>query len=300
MTYLKSGFVTVIGRPNVGKSTLLNRFVGEKVVIMSDKPQTTRNSVKCIMNGEDYQIVFLDTPGIHKPKTKLGDYMVKSALATLEEVEVIVLLMEAMEKPGPGDQFIFDLVKEVDTPVILALNKSDLVSKDYQKEYKDKYMELAEELGISDVVEISALNGQNTDLLLYSILNYLPEGPKYFPDDMITEQPERVIVAEFIREKILNNTYDEVPHGIAVDIDAFEERDNGLVYIGATIYCDKKSHKQIIIGNQGKMLKKIGTEARKDIETFLGTRVYLELWIKVKEDWRNKKPYLNQFGYEEL
>ncbi len=297
---MKSGFVTIIGRPNVGKSTLLNRFIGEKVVIMSDKPQTTRNSIKCILTKEDYQIVFLDTPGIHKPKNKLGEHMVGSAVGTLQEVDVAVILMEASEKPGPGDQYIFDLASRIDCPKILALNKVDLATKEYQLSYRDQYEEMAEAAGIDKVLRISALYGTDTDDLLNLIVAELQPGPKFFPDDMITEQPERMVVAELIREKVLHNTYDEVPHGIAVDIDRYEERPNGLVYIAATIHCEKKSHKHIILGSGGSLLKKIGTEARKDIEGFLATRVYLELWVKINEDWRNKKTNLNQFGYDEL
>lgn len=294
---MKSGFVAVVGRPNVGKSTLLNRLIGEKVVIMSNKPQTTRNSIKCILTTDDYQIIFLDTPGIHKPKNKLGEYMVKSAFASLEEVDAVIVMLECEKKIGPGDLYILESVKNIGTPVILCINKIDTLSKDEFDERIEKYYSLKEEYGFDEIITISAKFGDNVEKLLSTVVNNLEEGPMYFPDDMIIEQPERLIVSEFIREKILELTYDEVPHGIAVEVDEMKERDSGVVYIAATIHCERKSHKHIIVGKNGRMLKKIGSESRKDIENLLGTRVFLDLWVKINEDWRNKKSSLNQFGY---
>ncbi len=294
---MKSGFVAIIGRPNVGKSTLLNRLIGEKVVIMSDKPQTTRNSIKCILTEKDFQIVFLDTPGIHKPKNKLGEYMVKAAYGTLEEVDAVLFMTECDKKMGPGDEYILESLKEVETPVILVINKVDQLSKEALAERMTLYQEWADTYHLDEVIPISAKEGENVDRLLQVVLSHLEEGPQYFPDDMITEQPERVIIAELIREKILKNTYDEVPHGIAVEVDQVKERDNGVVYVQATIYCEKKSHKHIIIGNNGQMLKKVGSEARMDVQALLGAPVFLDLWVKVNEDWRNKSKSLNQFGY---
>ncbi|WP_427339557.1 GTPase Era [Caloranaerobacter sp. DY30410] len=292
----KSGFVSVIGRPNVGKSTLLNCIVGEKVSIISNKPQTTRNKIQCVYTGDDYQVIFLDTPGIHKPKNKLGEYMVKVAKDTLNEVDVVVLMVDNSLKIGPGDKYILEQIKNVKTPKILLINKIDKIkSSDI-----DIIVENYKSIGIfEEIIPISALNGVGIGKFLEIIKEYLPEGPKYFPDDMITDQPERLIIAEIIREKALHNLEQEVPHGIAVEIDLIRKReDKDIVDVNATIYCEKESHKGIIIGKGGKKLKTIGKEARIDIERLLGSKVYLDIWVKVKKDWREKENLLRQLGYK--
>lgn len=292
----KSGFVTIIGRPNVGKSTLINRIIGEKIAIMSDKPQTTRNKIQCVYTQEDYQIVFLDTPGIHKPKHKLGQYMVNVAKDTLKEVDVVLFLVEDGVSIGPGDQYIMDQLKDIDTPVILAINKIDKMNQQSLNELYNKY----EESKIFDnIVAISALEGANLGNLVNLIVSYLPEGPKYFPEYMVTDQPERLIVGELIREKILHYIDEEIPHGVAVEIISMRKRDDkDIVDISATIYCEKQSHKGIIIGKGGRKLKGIGKSARQDIERLLGSKIYLELWVKVKEDWRNTDSMLRNLGYD--
>lgn len=292
----KSGFVTIIGRPNVGKSTLMNQLIGEKIAIISDKPQTTRNRIQCIYNGNDFQIVFLDTPGIHKPKHKLGEYMVKVASDTLKEVDVVLFVVDEGNKIGPGDKFIMDQLESIKTPIILVMNKIDKVK---QEEFNILY-EAYKETGLfHDIIGISALEGANLNSLIQKISELLPEGPPYFPAEMITDQPERVIVAEIIREKILNYTDQEVPHGIAVEVTMMKEREGkDIVDIDATIYCERKSHKGIIIGKGGRKLKGIGKSAREDIEALLGSKVYLELWVKIKEDWRNSASTIKGFGYD--
>lgn len=291
----KSGFIAIIGRPNVGKSTLLNQILGEKMVIISSKPQTTRNVIRCVHTTEKAQMVFLDTPGIHKPKNKLGQRMVDSALSSLKEVDLILFLMDDVEEPGPGDRFILDLLKDVKTPKLLVLNKIDLYKKD---ELLRKIDMMKEWTIFEEIVPISADRGENVDRLLQLMEDQLPEGPMYFPPDTITEQPEKVIIAELIREKALQSLDEEVPHGIAVEILSMKERKGGgLVDIEATIYTEKKSHKGIIIGKGGSMLKKIGTKARRDMENLLGIQVNLQIWVKVKEDWRDKDFDLRNFGY---
>lgn len=291
----KSGFVTIIGRPNVGKSTLMNQLIGQKIAIMSDKPQTTRNRIQTIITNEDGQIIFIDTPGIHKPKHKLGEYMNKTAITTLNEVDVILWLVEPDDKVGRGDNFILELLKDVKTPVFLVVNKTDTIVNDKILEviqaYKDKF-------NFEEIIPISALNGHNTNIILDEIYKRLEPGPQFYPEDMITDQPERQLIAELIREKVLKNMEQEIPHGVAVVIDQIEERNGGsLMDIDATIICEKDSHKGMIIGKQGSMLKIIGTQARLDIEHLLGTKANLKLWVKIKKDWRDSEFLLKNYGY---
>jgi len=292
----KSGFVTIVGRPNVGKSTLMNRFAGEKIAIISEKPQTTRNSIKAVVTEETSQIIFIDTPGMHKPKTKLGEYMVSVVQESLNEVDIVLFLVEATDaEPGAGDQYIAEQLRNLKTPVFLLINKIDLVKKEQLLYVIDNYKNL---MDFEAIIPVSAANGEGIDIVLNEIRKKLPEGPKYFPDDMLTDQPEKAIVAELIREKILMFLSDEVPHGVGVEVLSFKERPNkNLIDISATIYCEKNSHKPIIIGKEGKMLKKIGSQSRADIERFLGVKVYLELWVKVKDDWRNSESMLKTLGY---
>ena len=292
----KSGFIAVIGRPNVGKSTLINTLIGEKIAIMSDKPQTTRNRILCILTQEDAQIVFLDTPGIHKPRHKLGEYMVKAAEGTLKEVDCIFFVVDATEKMGPGEYYILERLQATRKPVILVVNKLDLIDREMALPIISHY---TEKYNFAGVVPISAADKMNLDSLLTEAKKYLPEGPQYYPDDMITDQPERLIVAELIREKALLLTHDEVPHAIAVDIDEMTTRPNDDVYIRATIYVERDSQKGIIIGAKGSMLKEIGARARSDIESLLGSKVFLDLWVKVKKDWRDRDGILKNFGFGE-
>lgn len=282
----KSGFVTILGRPNVGKSTLVNKLAGEKIAIMSDKPQTTRNAIKCILTGKDYQIIFIDTPGIHKPKHKLGQYMVKSATGTIGEVDAVLFVVEADDKEiGAGDRFILEQLKNSRIPVILVINKIDTVKKEEILPIINRFKDAFE---FNSVIPVSALQGDGIDIIIEEIKGILPEGPKFFPDEMITDQPERVIAAEIIREKALHLLQDEVPHSIAVEVTSMKERDGrDMVDIQAVIYCEKDSHKPIIIGKKGSMLKEIGRLARFDIEAFLSSKVFLELWVKVKKDWKD-------------
>lgn len=291
----KSGFVTIIGRPNVGKSTLTNDILGEKIAIMSNKPQTTRNKIHAIYNKDNAQVIFIDTPGIHKPKNKLGEYMVTSATETLNEVDVVVFMVDESKEIGPGDKFILDSLREVKTPVILAINKIDLLSPEAYKALFDQYSDYD---FLDYVMGISAVQNKNVEALLDKIIDLLPEGPMLYPDDMITDQPERVIVSEIIREKILHYIDDEIPHGVAVEIERMKKR-NGkdIIDISATIVCEKKSHKGIIIGKNGRKLKGIGKTSREDIERLLGSRVFLELWVKVREGWRDNENMLKGFGY---
>ncbi len=290
-----AGFAAIVGRPNVGKSTLVNRLVGEKIAIISEKAQTTRNKITCILNTEKAQIVFLDTPGIHKPQHKLGEYMVRMAEGTLKEVDVVLFVIDASEKRGPGDEYILKRLKNVDTPVILVVNKIDKLQD------KGKILQIIESYGKSHdfaaVVPVSALEDKEFSQLTDEIIKYLPEGPPYFPEDMITDQPERIMAAEMIREKILQLTRDEVPHSVAVEVLDFKERDNGSIYISANIYVERESQKGIIIGAGGSLLKKIGAKARSELENFLGNKVYLELWVKVRADWRNREKDLRDLGY---
>ena len=277
-----SGFVSLVGRPNVGKSTLMNRLIGEKIAIISNKPQTTRNRVQSILTKDGFQIVFIDTPGIHRPRHKLGEYMVKSAETTLNEVDAVLMLIEPSDKILEADRLIIEKFAKVKSPVILVINKIDTVERERVFKVIDEYRKLYD---FAEIVPISAFEGTNTDELLSVIRKYLPEGPQYFPSDMVTDQPERQIASEIIREKALRLLEDEIPHGIAVEITEMKKRKEGnLVDVRATIFCEKDSHKGIIIGKHGDMLKKIGTKARGDIERLLGSPIYLELWVKVKKD----------------
>ncbi len=290
----RSGFVTVIGRPNVGKSTLINAMVGQKVLIISDKPQTTRNRIQAVYTTEEYQIVFLDTPGIHKPRNKLGEYMVRTARTTLNEVDAVVYVVEADGGMGRGDLFILDMLQKVKTPVILAVNKIDRVNSQQVEEVMNLFRK---QIDFADMIPVSAVRGDNLNIIRGAIVDKLEKGPRYFPDDMITDQPERFIVSEIIREKALELLEQEVPHGIAVDIEEMEKGNGHIVRIYANIYCEKASHKGIIIGKNGAMLKEIGKRARQDMERLLGSGVYLELWVKVKKDWRNVEGSIRNFGF---
>ena len=291
-----SGFVSLVGRPNVGKSTLMHRLIGEKIAIISNKPQTTRNKIQSILTKDNYQIVFIDTPGIHRPRHKLGEYMVKSAETTLNEVDAVLMLIEPADRVLESDRLIIEKLARVKSPVILVINKVDTADKERVFKVIDNYRQL---YNFSEIVPISALEGTNTDELLETIKKYLPEGPQYFPADMITDQPERQIASEIIREKALRLMQEEIPHGIAVEISEMKKRPEGnLVDVRATIYCEKDSHKGIIIGKHGAMLKKIGSNARTDIERLLGSPIYLELWVKVKKDWRDSDFLLKNFGYD--
>lgn len=293
----KSGFVSIVGRPNVGKSTLMNNVVGEKIAIMSDKPQTTRNTIQAVYTDEDCQIVFLDTPGIHKPKNKLGEFMVKSATDAFKNVDLVLFVVDDSKKIGPGDRKIIEDLKGIKTPVILVLNKIDKLEEHELFDLMNLYSK--EEL-FKEIVPISALKGRNINELLKVIEKYLEEGPKYFPDYMITDQPERVLVAELIREKVLHYLDDEVPHGVAVEIERMKSRkDKDIVDISAVIYCERESHKGIIIGKNGRKLKGIGKSAREDMEFLLGSKINLQLWVKVKENWRNLQNYISDFGYND-
>jgi GTPase len=293
----KSGFVSIIGRPNVGKSTFLNRVIGQKIAIMSDKPQTTRNKIQGVYTTEDAQIIFIDTPGIHKPKHKLGDFMMKVAENALKEVDLILFMINAEEGFGRGDAFIIERLKKINTPVFLVINKIDQVHPDDLLPLIEQYKSLHD---FAEIVPISALQGNNVETLIAQIKKYLPEGPQYYPADQVTDHPERFIIAELIREKALHLTREEVPHSIAVVIDSIERReDSSTVYVGATIIVERNSQKGIIIGKQGRMLKEIGQRARMDIEALLGSKVFLELWVKVQKDWRNRLSQLRDFGFRE-
>ncbi len=292
----KSGFITIIGRPNVGKSTLLNQIVGQKIAIMSDKAQTTRNKIQGVLTMEDAQMIFIDTPGIHKPKHRLGEFMVKVATNTLNEVDLILFMVNATEKFGRGEEYILQQLKGTDTEVFLVINKIDLVHPDELLEiivqYKDKYP-------FAEVVPVSALQGNNVYRLIEVIKDYLPEGPQYYPSDQITDHPERFIISELIREKVLQLTREEIPHSVAVTIEKIETLENGVVHIMAAIIVERNSQKGIVIGKGGRMLKVIGKRARVDIENLLGSKIFLELWVKVQKDWRNKQSVLREFGYRE-
>lgn len=293
----RSGFATIIGRPNVGKSTLLNLLTGEKIAIISDKPQTTRNAIKAIVTTDDYQVVFIDTPGIHRPKNKLGDYMQKSVISTLEDVDVILYMVEATDKAiGPSDINIIEMLRKLNTPVILLINKIDLVDKRNILPLIDEY---SKAMNFEHVIPVSAFDLETKELVLTETVKLLPEGPPFFPEDMITDQQEKVLVQEIIREKILHLISDEVPHGVGVEVILFKEKpENNLIEIHANIYCEKESHKGIIIGKNGDMLKKIGTYARQDAERLLGSKIFLKLWVKTKEDWRNSDFVLRELGYK--
>lgn len=290
----KSGFVAIIGRPNVGKSTLMNQVIGQKIAIMSDKPQTTRNKIHGVYTTDTMQIVFLDTPGIHKPKSRLGDYMIKTAEATLGEVDAILFLADVADGLGGGDRFIIERLKQVDTPVILVLNKIDKVHPDDLLPAIAAYNEL---YPFAQIVPVSALLGSNVNTLIEQIGRYLPEGPMYYPADQITDHPEQFVCAELIREKILHLTREEIPHSIAVTIEDMHVEENGVVNISAVVFVERDSQKGIIIGKSGSLLKEVGKLAREDIEKLLGSRTFLEIWVKVKKDWRNREHLLRDLGF---
>lgn len=289
----KSGFVTLIGRPNVGKSTLMNYLIGQKIAITSNKPQTTRNRIQTVLTREEGQIVFVDTPGIHKAKNKLGEYMVNVAERTLNEVDVVLWLVEPTTFVGAGEKHIAEQLGKVKTPVVLVINKVDMVKKEEILTFIDTYRKVYD---FADIVPVSARNGDNTEELIKVIFKYLPYGPQFYDEETITDQPERQIVSELIREKALHCLNDEIPHGIAVAIDSMKYR-RKIVDIDATIICERDSHKGIIIGKQGAMLKKIGSTARFEIERMLDCKVNLQLWVKVKKDWRDSDFLIKNFGY---
>ena len=291
----KSGFATLIGRPNVGKSTLMNHLIGQKIAITSNKPQTTRNRIQTVYTSEEGQIVFVDTPGIHKAKNKLGEYMVNVAERTLSEVDVILWLVEPTTFIGAGEQHIAEQLRKTKTPIILVINKIDTVKREEILKSIDAYKAICE---FAEIVPCSALKGANTKDLIDAIMKYLPYGPQFYDEDTVTDQPERQIVAELIREKALRSLNEEVPHGIAVSIDQMKARNRKLIDIDATIICERDSHKGIIIGKQGAMLKKIGSQARPEIEDMLGKKVNLKLWVKVKKDWRDSDFLIKNFGYD--
>ena len=290
----RSGFVAILGRPNVGKSSIMNRIVGEKVAIVSNHPQTTRNKLLGVATGPDWQLVFVDTPGLHKPRTKLGEYMMKSASDAREGVDAVLAVVDG-QRIGGGDRAVLSDIQSMNCPRFLAVNKIDIVP-------PEKLMpQLAElnEFHFDQIFSVSARTGENIDLLTQKLIEAMPEGPKYFPDDMITDQPERVMCAEIIREKALNNLRDEIPHGVGVEMLQIKKVSDNLTEIHANVYCEKESHKSIIIGKQGAMLGRIGSQARVDIERLLGTKVMLKLWVKVRLDWRNRAGDLRTLGYED-
>lgn len=291
-----SGFVAIIGRPNVGKSTFLNRVIGEKIAIMSDKAQTTRNKIQGIYTREDAQIVFIDTPGIHKPHSQLGDFMVQSALSTLNEVDAVLFMVNATQKRGKGDDFIIERLKKVHKPIYLVINKIDKIHPD---KLLDIITEYKDTLDYKEVYPISALQGNNVPELIDNLVADLPEGPQYYPDDQITDHPERFIAGELVREKVLQLTREEVPHSVAVVVDRIKRETDEKVLVQATIIVERPSQKGIIIGKGGKMLKEIGIRARKDIELMLGDKVYLELWVKVQPNWKDRQVDLQALGYKQ-
>lgn len=298
MSTFRSGFVALVGRPNVGKSTLLNTLVGQKVVIVSDKPQTTRNQIRCILNRPGAQVIFLDTPGIHKPKHRLGERMVQAAQNTLAEVDLIAFLVDVAAGIGPGDRYMVELLQDVSTPVLVVANKIDLLAEDIDVEAYCR-TELPN-LEAAEIIPLSALTGEGADRLVQAITDRLPEGPKYYPDEWVTDQPERFVVAELIREKVLHHTEEEVPHAVAVYVERMAPReDQSLIDIDATLYVERESQRGIVIGKGGAMIKRIGTEARREIEAILGSQVNLQVWVKVKRDWRNKEGALRELGYSD-
>ncbi|KAB2184945.1 GTPase Era [Staphylococcus epidermidis] len=296
MTEHKSGFVSIIGRPNVGKSTFVNRVIGHKIAIMSDKAQTTRNKIQGVMTRDDAQIIFIDTPGIHKPKHKLGDYMMRVAKNTLSEIDAIMFMVNVNEDIGRGDEYIMEMLKNVKTPIFLVLNKIDLVHPDTMMPKIEQYQSY---MDFTDIIPISALEGLNVDHFIDVLKSFLPEGPKYYPDNQISDHPEQFVVSEIIREKILHLTSEEIPLAIGVNVDRMIKEDEDRVRIEATIYVERDSQKGIVIGKGGKKLKEVGKRARRDIEMLLGSKVYLELWVKVQRDWRNKVNFIRQIGYVE-
>lgn len=291
-----SGFAALVGRPNVGKSTLMNALLGEKISIVSSHAQTTRNKITGVWNGDNSQVVFLDTPGMHKPQSKLGEAIRQSTIDALDEVDLIVFLCACDDPLGAGDRYILSLLKDRKVPVILALSKTDLIPKDAVLK---KIVQYSRIYNFAEIIPLSAKTGENLDELMKCIVKYLPEGPKYFPDDMVTDQSERNIVQEIVREKLLIRTRDEVPHAIGVYTEEFSERENGKVYIRCTIYVERESQKRIIIGKKGSVLKAAGQEAREEIQNLIGAPVFLDLWVKVAKDWKNKDYILRELGYKE-
>lgn len=296
MKNYKSGFVAIIGRSNVGKSTLMNQMIGEKVAIVSNKPQTTRNQIKGIHTSENCQVVFLDTPGLHLPKNKLGKFMVKAAMDALEGVDAVLAVVDASEYIGAGDMAAINALEKIDVPVILVLNKIDIIEKRELLSIIERFRDTP---WIKEIIPVSARKGEGVDDLLESLHRYIPEGPQYFPDDMITDRPEMFIVRELIREKALHNLSEEIPHGIGVEILRIEKKSNTLIEIHVNLVCEKASHKPIIIGKRGAMIKTIGTSARKDIERLFGNKVNLQLWVRVKELWRDNTSLMRDYGYDE-
>lgn len=292
----KSGFVAIVGRPNVGKSTFMNYVLGQKIAIMSDKAQTTRNKIQGVYTKDNAQIVFLDTPGIHKPKHELGEFMVKSAYSALKEVDAVLFMVNVSEKRGPGDDFIIEKLKGIKTPIFLVLNKIDLVTPEVLLERVESYKDA---LDFAGVFPISVLQGNNVNELMEVLIEALPEGPQYYPADQITDHPEYFVVSELIREKILQLTQEEIPHSVAVTVDKMQKDEFDKVHVYANIIVERKSQKGIIIGKGGRLLKEIGTRARRDIQQLLGNKVYLELWVKVEKDWRKRKSNLQEYGYKE-
>ena len=293
----KSGFVTIVGRPNVGKSTLLNEIMGEKLSIVSNKPQTTRNNIQTILTGEDYQIVFVDTPGIHKPKHKLGEYMVNSAKDSIKEVDLVLFLINPDEEIGRGDKFIIETLKNQKAPVFLVVNKID----EFTQERVAKTLQMySSEYEFKEIIPISALKGKNVDKLIELMVREMPEGPKYYPDDMITDVQERFVVSEIVREKALRTLREEIPHGIAVDVIQMKQSPNGTYHIEVDMICEKDSHKGIIIGKNGQSLKRIGETARYEIERFLRSKVNIKIWVKVRKEWRDNQNLLKELGYKKV
>ncbi|MGI5876026.1 MAG: GTPase Era [Dethiobacteria bacterium] len=291
-----SGFVAVVGRPNVGKSTLINSLLGDKILIVSDKPQTTRNRIHAILTTDDAQVIFIDTPGIHKPRHKLGDYMVRAASEAMKEVDLIIFVVEATASPGKGDKYIAGFLSGLETPVFLVINKMDLAPANFRGEWLPLYLNLAT---FKETFLVTALTGDNLGQLLAATIKFLPEGPLYFPPDMLIDRPEQFFVGEKIREKILHKTREEIPHSVAVEITKMQTRENAdLIDIEATIYVERQSQKGIIIGRGGTLLKEVGTEVRLELEKLFGNPIYLDLWVKVKKDWRQKENILRQLGYE--
>ena len=291
----KSGFVTIVGRPNVGKSTLLNYIMGEKLSIVSNKPQTTRNNIQTILTGDDFQMVFVDTPGIHKPKHKLGEYMVNSAKESTKDVDLVLFLTNPDEEIGKGDKFILESLRDKKCPVFLVLNKVDESTQDRVAKSLEMY---AKEFSFAEIVPISAIKGKNVDKLVELMKKTMPEGPKYYPDDMITDVQEKFVVSEIIREKALRTLRDEVPHGIAVDIIQMKQNDIGTYHIEVDLICEKDSHKGIIIGKNGQTLKRIGETARYELEKFLRAKVNVKIWVKVRKEWRDNQNLLKELGYK--
>ncbi|NMA00936.1 MAG: GTPase Era [Clostridia bacterium] len=291
----RSGFIAIIGRPNAGKSTLLNEILGRKVAIMSDKPQTTRNRITGVLTQKDAQMIFIDTPGIHKPKHKLGKYMVDVAEGSLEGVDLVYYMVDANASFGSGEQYVVNRLKNSKIPVFLILNKIDLLTPDKILQTISEWQSRAD---FAEVFPLSALKGDNVQELVAKTIEYLPEGPQFYPEDAVTDQPEQVVIGELIREKVLHLTREEIPHSVAVVVEMLETRPKNTVYIGATIYVERDSQKGIVIGKKGALLKEIGLQARMDIEKLLGSKVFLDLWVKVKDDWRNRERILRDLGYD--